>query len=67
MEEVDKDLTSTNTDWKKAYQEGSFIGTIACHADCILGIRSMFHTLSPNTTLSRPLPGGRVDCKLNQD
>ena len=33
IEEVDKDCTSTNADYKKGYQEGSFIGTIACHAD----------------------------------
>ena len=38
MEEVDKDRTSTDADRKKDYKEGSFIGTIACHADCVLGI-----------------------------
>ena len=38
MEEVDKDQTSTDADRKKGYKEGSFIGTIACHADHVLGI-----------------------------
>ena len=39
MEEVDKDRTSTtDTEHQKGYKEGSFIGTIACHADQVLGI-----------------------------
>ena len=37
MEEVDKDRTSTDAERKKLYKEGSFIGTIARHADRILG------------------------------
>ena len=37
MEEVDKDRTSTDADCKKGYKEGSFIGTIAYHADRVLG------------------------------
>lgn len=37
MEEVDKDRTSTDVERKKLYKEGSFIGTIACHANHILG------------------------------
>ena len=64
--EVDKDRSSTDADCKKAYKEGSFIGTIACHADRVLGICSTFHASSPNTNISCPLPGGRVDHKLNQ-
>ena len=38
MKEVDKDQTFTNADRRKGYKEGSFISTIACHADCVLGI-----------------------------
>ena len=38
MEEVDKDQTSTDADKKKGYKEGSFIVTIACHVDRVLGI-----------------------------
>ena len=37
MDEVDKDRTSTDAERKKLYKEGSFIGTIARHADWILG------------------------------
>ena len=37
MDEVDKDRTSTDTEQQKLYKEGSFIGTIACHADRVLG------------------------------
>ena len=37
MEEVDKDRTSTDKSCKKGYKEGSFIGTIARHADRVLG------------------------------
>ena len=37
MEEVDKDRTSTDAKRKKLYKEGSFIGTIARHADRIFG------------------------------
>ena len=37
MEEVDKDQTSTDAKRQKLYKEGSFIGTIARHANCLLG------------------------------
>ena len=47
MEEVDKDRTSTDAERKKLYKEGSFIGTIARHADRILGSCSTFHVSSP--------------------
>ena len=50
MDEVDKDRTSTKTDRQQLYKEGSFIGTIARHADRILGSRSTFHASSPDTT-----------------
>ena len=61
MDEVDKDRTSTEADRKKLYKEGSFIGTIARHADRILGSRSTFHVSSPDDTKSQPLPGGKND------
>ena len=67
MEELDKDWTSTNADYKKAYKEGSFIGTITCHADQVLGVCSTFHASSLDTTSSQPLPGGRIVHKLNWD
>ena len=67
MEEVDKDCTYTDADLKKGYKEGSFIGTIAYHADQVLGICSTFHVSSPDTIKSRPLPGGRNDCQMNRD
>ena len=38
MEEVDKNCTSTDTERQKGYKEGSFIGTIACHTNWVLGI-----------------------------
>ena len=37
MDKVDKDRTSTDIERKKLYKEGSFIGTIARHADHVLG------------------------------
>ena len=49
MEEVDKDRTSTNQSQKNGYKEGSFIGTIARHADRILGSRSTFNVSAPET------------------
>ena len=52
MEEVDKDCTSTDTERQKGYQEGSFIGTIARHADRVLGICSTFHVSAPDSTTS---------------
>ena len=52
MEEVDKVQTSTDTDCKKGYKQGSFIGTIARHADKVIGICSTFHASSPDTTTS---------------
>ena len=61
MEEVDKDRTSTDTERQKLYKEDSFIGTIARHADRVLGSRSTFHVSAPDTIISRPLPGGRID------
>ena len=67
MDEVDKDQTSTEADRKKLYKEGSFIGTIARHADRILGSRSTFHASSPDATTTRPLPGGRNDRPFNRD
>ena len=65
MDEVDKDRTSTDADRQKLYKEGSFIGTIAQHADQILGSQSTFHVSAPDATPSRPLPGGRNDCQFN--
>ena len=50
MDKVDKDRTSTEADRKKLYKEGSFIGTIARHADQILGSCSTFHVSSPDDT-----------------
>ena len=52
MEEVDKDRTSTDKSCKKGYKEGSFIGTIARHADRVLGSRSTFHVSAPDTHTS---------------
>ena len=67
FEEVDKDRTSTDAERKKLYKEGSFIGTIARHADRILGSQSTFHTSAPDTTTSRPLPGGKFDRQFNDN
>ena len=61
FEEVDKDRTSTDAERQKLYKEGSFIGTIARHADRVLGSQSTFHSSAPDTTTSRPLPGGKFD------
>ena len=61
FEEVDKDRTSTDAERKKLYKEGSFIGTIARHADRILGSQSTFHTSAPDISSSRHLPGGKFD------
>ena len=66
VEKVDKDHTSTDTERQKGYKEGSFIGTIACHANWVLGICSTFHISTPYSTTSRPLPGGRNDLQ-NQE
>ena len=66
MDEVHKDQTSTDTEQQKLYKEGSFIGMIARHADCVFGSRSMFHVSAPDTTISRPLPGGRIDRQNQQ-
>ena len=66
FKELDKDCTSTDTERQKLYKEDSFIGTIARHADHILGSRSTFHVSAPDTTISRPLPGGRIDCQNRQ-
>ena len=52
MDEVDKDRTSTDTERQKLYKEGSFIETIARHADRVLGSRSTFHASAPDTTTS---------------
>ena len=60
-------MQSTNADCKKAYKEGSFIGIIACHADCIIGIWSKFHASSPDTSSSHLLLSGKADLKFNQD
>ena len=43
MDEVDQDRHSNDADRKLGYKNGSFIDTIARHADCILGVKSTFH------------------------
>ena len=65
--EVDNDRTSTDADCKKLYKEGSFISTIALHADQILGSQSIFHVSAPDAATSQPLPGGRNDRQFNRD
>ena len=67
MDEDDQDHHSNDADRKLGYKNGSFIDTIARHADRILGVNSAFNLDSSSSPVSHPLPGGHVERQLTQD